>query len=235
MARYHHGDLRTALLRAAAEEVVAVGQAGVSLRALARRAGVSHAAPAHHFGDKRGLFTALAVEAFELLLAGTEPASHRPDALAATGAAYVCFALEHPAHFQVMWDVAAINADDPTLVAVRARAFDVLYGALRTGTGARDEGQVAAQGLAAWAAVHGIATLWLTGNMPYPRDVSAVDQAFADLAPALVAVARTTADQVRPAGVSKGVSLLTARSDRSLSPQPMRSGPPTKPDTPPAS
>ncbi|HEY4796462.1 MAG TPA: helix-turn-helix domain-containing protein, partial [Mycobacterium sp.] len=57
---YHHGDLRAAILNEAARLVAQRGADGVSLRELAREAGVSHAAPAHHFTDRRGLFTALA-------------------------------------------------------------------------------------------------------------------------------------------------------------------------------
>ena len=63
---YHHGHLRQALLDAAVAEVEAVGPAALSLREIARRAGVSHGAPAHHFGDKAGVFTAIATEAFRL-------------------------------------------------------------------------------------------------------------------------------------------------------------------------
>lgn len=83
---YHHGDLRAALLAAAAEQIEAVGTARLSLRELARRrAGVSHAAPAHHFVDKRGLFTVLAAEGFRMLHQRTIAALGRPDALVATG------------------------------------------------------------------------------------------------------------------------------------------------------
>ena len=64
---YHHGDLRRGLLRAAAEAIAENGVAAVSMRDLARRAGVSHAAPTHHFGDKSGLLTAFAAEGFDLL------------------------------------------------------------------------------------------------------------------------------------------------------------------------
>jgi AcrR family transcriptional regulator len=66
-SRYHHGDLRRALFDALGEAVLEVGPAAVSLRDLARRAGVSHAAPAHHFGGKRGLLTAFAAEGHRLL------------------------------------------------------------------------------------------------------------------------------------------------------------------------
>ncbi|SIM02784.1 Putative TetR-family transcriptional regulator [Mycobacteroides abscessus subsp. abscessus] len=59
---YHHGDLRAAILTSAADMVARRGATELSLRELAREAGVSHAAPAHHFGDRRGLFTALAAD-----------------------------------------------------------------------------------------------------------------------------------------------------------------------------
>src|SRR5258707_3669661 len=72
--RYHHGDLPNALRRAAVEVIEERGLAAFSLREVARRAGVSHNAPAHHFGDVRGLLTSLAVEGFDLLSATTPPA-----------------------------------------------------------------------------------------------------------------------------------------------------------------
>src|SRR5213080_824442 len=64
---YHHGDLRRALMRAALDAIVEGGPANLSLRDLARRAGVSHAAPAHHFGDKAGLLTSIAAEGYRRL------------------------------------------------------------------------------------------------------------------------------------------------------------------------
>jgi AcrR family transcriptional regulator len=202
---YHHGDLRAALLAAAADEIGVTGSAGLSLRALARRAGVSHAAPAHHFGDKRGLFTALAAQGFRMLHTRTSDALSRPDALVATGQRYVQFALDHPAHFQVMWDASLLNPLDEDLVRERATAFEVLYQALRLATGVADPAEVLAQGAAAWAVVHGIATLWLGGNLPYSRDSRLVEQAFRDLAPALVPVAQISLEQLltRPAKTAK--------------------------------
>ncbi len=199
---YHHGDLRAGLLAAAAAEVEAVGTARLSLRELARRAGVSHAAPAHHFVDKRGLFTALAADGFRMLHQRTITALGRPDALVATGEHYVAFALDHPAHFEVMWDTTLLDPDDAELTRERAVAFDVLYQALRTGTGVHDDAELLAQTAAAWAVVHGIATLWLNGNLPYPRDSRLVAQAFRDLAPALLPVAQTSLEQLsrRPPG-----------------------------------
>lgn len=194
--RYHHGDLRATLLSAAADEIAVGGTAGLSLRALARRAGVSHAAPAHHFSDKRGLFTALAAEGFRLLHRRTSLALRQGDALVVTGQRYVEFALDHPAHFEVMWDNSLVNPLDEELMRERTAAFEVLYEALRTGTGAADDAEVAAQGAAAWAVVHGIATLWLSGNLPYERNSRLVESAFRDLAPALVPVARIGLEQL---------------------------------------
>jgi AcrR family transcriptional regulator len=193
---YHHGNLRTTLLAAAADEIQIVGTAGLSLRSLARRAGVSHAAPAHHFTDKRGLFTALAAEGFRLLHQRTRPTLRRPDALLAAGQRYVAFALDHPAHFGVMFDTSLFDPADEDLVREREVAFDVLYRALLTGTGVTDEAQMLAQATAAWAVVHGVATLWLTGNLPYPRNSKLVARVFREIGPALLPVAQTSLQQL---------------------------------------
>lgn len=80
-APYHHGDLRRAVMAAAATLIAEEGVEAVSLREVARRTGVSHAAPAHHFGDERGLFTAIAAEGHDLLadaLAGGPPDAPAP-------------------------------------------------------------------------------------------------------------------------------------------------------------
>src|SRR5215472_6862067 len=104
---YHHGDLKTVILAKAATLVAERGADGISLRELAREAGVSHAAPAHHFTDRRGLFTALAAEGFQLLTAALTDARGR---FADAALAYVRFALEHPGHYRVMFDRALLDA-----------------------------------------------------------------------------------------------------------------------------
>jgi AcrR family transcriptional regulator len=192
---YHHGNLRAALLTTAAEEIQRVGTAGLSLRGLARRAGVSHAAPAHHFGDKRGLFTALAAEGFRMLHERTTPTLGRPDALVAAGQRYVAFALDHPAHFEVMFDNSIIDPTDEDLVREREVAFDVLYRALPRPTGVAGEEQLAVQATAAWVIVHGLATLWLTGNLPYSRNSRVVARVFREIGPALLPVVQTSLEQ----------------------------------------
>src|SRR5918911_5775186 len=98
---YHHGDLRAVILAESARIVADKGADAVSLRQLAREAGGSHAAPAHHFTDRRGLFTALAAEGFRLLAEALTAA--RPRFIDAA-LAYVRFAIEHSGHYAVMFD-----------------------------------------------------------------------------------------------------------------------------------
>jgi AcrR family transcriptional regulator len=157
---YHHGDLRRAILDAAIESISAGGSAGLSLRDLARRAGVSHAAPIHHFGDKAGVLTALAAEGYELLATQLEAVAG--DFLEA-GVAYVRFAVTHPAHFEVMFRPDTYHRDDPAVVAARTRAGAVLASGVRGRTDAQD---ARLTGVAAWSLVHGFATLWSTGALP---------------------------------------------------------------------
>src|SRR5438045_6558281 len=104
---YHHGDLRTALLEAAAELLDEGGPEAVSLRECARRAGVSHAAPYRHFETKDALLFALADEGFGWLAESGAKAMHgirnARERLDAYGAAYVRFAIENPARFRLMF------------------------------------------------------------------------------------------------------------------------------------
>ncbi|HEX8804061.1 MAG TPA: TetR/AcrR family transcriptional regulator, partial [Acidimicrobiales bacterium] len=109
---YHHGNLRRELLDAAAAAIEEGGPAALSLRNLAQRAGVSHAAPAHHFGDRAGLLTALAAEGYQRLADALEAAGAGGDFLEA-GLAYVRFATTHPAHFLVMFEPSLYRAGDP--------------------------------------------------------------------------------------------------------------------------
>ncbi|MEU3605713.1 TetR/AcrR family transcriptional regulator [Streptomyces sp. NPDC035033] len=154
---YHHGDLRQAVLSAALEAIAADGPGALSLRDLARRAGVSHAAPAHHFGDRAGLLTAIAAQGFGLLadaLAGGTTLADR-------GRRYVRFAADHPAHFAVMFAPDLLRPDDPELTAARARAS----AELRAGVAGLPGRDPRATGIAAWSLAHGFATLYLTHNV----------------------------------------------------------------------
>lgn len=170
---YFPGDLHRALLDAAAEAVAELGPAGVSLREVARRVGVSHAAPAHHFGDKAGLFTALATEGFDALrtavdavVAGDPDGTDR-SVLVEAGVAYVRFATTHRGHFEVMWRGDLLRTDDPRYLQAAADAFGVLVAAVRAHQSAgwapgRDPRELT---LASWAMVHGLATLHNAGAL----------------------------------------------------------------------
>jgi AcrR family transcriptional regulator len=161
---YHHGDLRAALIAAALEAITEHGAANLSLRDLARRAGVSHAAPAHHFGDKTGLLTAVATEGYQLLAEATSAAWRRTGSFLEAGVAYVRFAITHPAHFAVMFRPDLYRPDDPALAAARGQARAALEKpAGKTAEAASGEPATAA--VAGWALMHGLATLWLTGNL----------------------------------------------------------------------
>src|SRR6266704_5025715 len=157
---YHHGDLRTALLRAAVEAIGQAGPAAMSLREVARRAGVSHAAAAYHFGDKAGLLTAVAAEGYRTLGEALQEARDAHRGFLEMGVAYVRFAVSHRAHFEVMYRPELYRPGDPEVREARAAAAALLYG-----TASPDAGQLAA-GAAAWSLVHGLATLWLNGNLP---------------------------------------------------------------------
>jgi AcrR family transcriptional regulator len=161
---YHHGDLRATVISAALEAIAERGTARLSLRELARRAGVSHAAPAHHFGDKTGLLTAVATEGFDLLAEATSTAWQRTGSFLEVGVAYVRFAATHRAHFAVMFEPGLYRTDDPALAAARTRARAALDNPARA-TGQDAAGEAGTAALAGWALMHGLATLWLTGNL----------------------------------------------------------------------
>ncbi|MFG1931438.1 TetR/AcrR family transcriptional regulator [Mycobacterium sp. NPDC048908] len=155
---YHHGDLKAVILAKAAALVAERGADGISLRELAREAGVSHAAPAHHFTDRRGLFTALAAEGWYLLAEALKGA--RPDFIDAA-LAYVRFALDHPGHYAVMFDRSLINTEDQELIAAVGAAGTELAQGVATLGDSEAKGDPQAAALAAWSLVHGFSLLWL--------------------------------------------------------------------------
>src|SRR5438034_4736660 len=109
---YHHGDLRRTLVDEALTAIGRDGPAGLSLRDLARRTGVSHAAPAHHFGDKAGLLTAVAADGFRRLAATLRETYEATESFLEVGVAYVRFAVTHRAHFEVMFRPELYHPDD---------------------------------------------------------------------------------------------------------------------------
>ncbi|MFG2298584.1 TetR/AcrR family transcriptional regulator [Streptomyces sp. NPDC048603] len=170
---YHHGDLRRALLTAALDVIATEGPTALSLRDLARRAGVSHAAPAHHFKDRAGLLTAIAAEGHDLLLTALAEAEDLRD----LGARYVHFATSHPAHFQIMFRPELLRPDDPELLAARERTRS------RLRTAVEGHGNDPAIGfVAAWSLAHGFATLLLSRNLDGPLEGRDPDEAFRAMA-----------------------------------------------------
>ncbi len=180
---YHHGDLPAALVAAAIEIVDESGVTALTLRAAARRAGVSHAAPAHHFGDKRGLLAAVAEEGFRLHFAHLQRCVEQvPDQplprFRAVGAAYITFATRHPARFRVMFHAElADKSGYPGLAEAAAASRDMLYdGIVRCQqTGFIRPGNPGAIALLAWTAVHGLASLAINGQLEgkgYPTDAA---------------------------------------------------------------
>jgi len=166
-------DGRAALMLAARQELADHGPAGLSLRAVARRAGVSHAAPKHHFVDRAGLLTALAVEGFRLLSArfraveAAAPGSST-DPLLAIGQAYLDFSLAEPDLFEVMFGTEPLHADDPDLMAERRYTFTVLSSNV-TGADPRDPSAygrpVPVASLTAWAMIHGLVMITRDGSL----------------------------------------------------------------------
>ena len=180
---YHHGSLREALVAAAEAVIAERGVDGFSLREAARRAGVSAAAPQHHFRDARGLLTAVAgagfVELGDALTAADRNAGPaRSDRLRAQGRAYVGFALAHPGRFDVMWREARIDPADPAYQQAGARAFALLEAAVAgrpaTDTPEHPPREAEPVALACWSLVHGFARLALDGAFGVDADPDAL-------------------------------------------------------------
>jgi AcrR family transcriptional regulator len=168
---YHHGDLRRTLLDASLALIDEQGLAALSLREVARRAGVSHQAPYFHFADRAALLAALADEGFTLLHAAMKAeqarSPHGADAqLMAAGRGYVAFALEHPGHFRIMFRPELCAGMPPP------PSGEAAYQLLVDGVAAAQDAHLAPAGerdtlvLLAWSLVHGLASLWLDGSLP---------------------------------------------------------------------
>lgn len=166
-------DVRERLLGAAEAELLEGGIAGLSLRAIARRAGVSHQAPGYHFVDRAGLLTSLAIRTHEALAAALEaardalPADDAAGRLTATGRAYVRFSHERPALFTLLCRPELWRADAPELAAAGAASWGVLAGCVEEArAGGWGRGQPAeALALTCWASVHGVAVLARDGAL----------------------------------------------------------------------
>ncbi|MHA3916201.1 TetR/AcrR family transcriptional regulator [Halovulum sp. GXIMD14793] len=193
---YHHGNLRKAMLRAAATIITESGLSALTLRACARVAGVSHAAPAHHFGDLRGLLTALSTQSFKMLGDQTEALriehKDKPDkAFGALGRIYVQFAQQHPDRFRLMMRCDIVDYSDSRFKAAATRCFKSMTNiiALASGhapvvlqelTGKGGDGQLARDVVMTWSLIHGFAHLRIEGNFdPFAPNIGG--QKFDDL------------------------------------------------------
>jgi hypothetical protein len=172
---YHHGDLHEALLLAAKRVADREGLAGLTLRAVAREAGVSHAAPAHHFGDITGLLSELAAIGFQRFRSAmTEAAAKAKTAGTSEGEArakaYVGFARDNRCMFQLMFRAEKLDYQRPMLQEASIQAFENLARAV----GAKRHEDVspdhltlpqAAEIARLWSMVHGFALLYLDGRL----------------------------------------------------------------------
>jgi AcrR family transcriptional regulator len=157
-------DLPAALRAATAELVAERGPTGFSLREVARRAGVSHAAPAHHFRDARGLLTSVAAEGFTALCNNFDDAveglDDPVDRLTAMGKAYVRTAVENRGHFGVMCNDELVDHDDPTFATVSTGAYERLLAVIREIRDAYNPHlDVDAAATMTFSTIHGLATL----------------------------------------------------------------------------
>jgi AcrR family transcriptional regulator len=191
---YHHGALREALLVAAERIVREKGVAALTLRAAARAAAVSHAAPAHHFKDLSGLLTALAINGFRRLRDGIAQAA--TDARRKpwyVGRAYVSFAMENPGLFLLMFRSESLNGRNLELQQERAAAFAAL--AQARGVGADPSLAQLGALAASWSLVHGFALLYIDGRLKRllaaapagTQPLELLDAAFASIGPAAAA------------------------------------------------
>ena len=190
---YHHGDLEVALTRAAGKILEKEGVEALSLRQVARRAGVSHNAPYRHFSDREALLAALAAEGFEQLGAAQRKVAEA-GGLRAMGEAYIRFALLNPQRFRLMFGGRITIARHARLREVATRAFAGLSGALSTRV---PEAQGAGDAsIAAWALVHGLAQLLLGDRIAAEAKHGRDDAAFVRDLLATVRFASRTSSQV---------------------------------------
>ncbi|MBP1886049.1 TetR/AcrR family transcriptional regulator [Sinorhizobium mexicanum] len=162
---YHHGDLRSALIEAGLVLLEREGPAGVSLRAVARQAGVSQAAPYAHFAGKRELMSAIAAVGFSRLRDMIAPLASDPaSGIGDLGVAYIDFAKANPGLYTLMFGSREhIDSGDVHLSLASRQAFELLaVKAGRKGPNAFDDPGP----IAAWSLVHGLVTLLMNEKIP---------------------------------------------------------------------
>ena len=161
---YHHGDLRTVLLAAGEAELAEHGVEGFSLRGVAKRAGVSHAAPAHHFRDANGLLTALAAEGFRRFVDKQKLRQQAADKdplslLVAAGMGYIDFAMAHPALFRLMFSSDRPDHEAEELHVAASAAYRQLVEDVARLHGPAAGAPASPEVMRTWAVAHGLADL----------------------------------------------------------------------------
>jgi AcrR family transcriptional regulator len=172
---YHHGDLKNALIKAGIEILSKEGVAGLSLRKVAGKAGVSHAAPYAHFHDKQALIAAISTEGYRRVYERIETAISRQagdplQQLVEAAWCYIQFALEEPDHFRITFSAAVEREKEyPDLVEISQRGFETVVALVRTcqAAGVLASGPADLMAVSVWGLVHGIASLILEGQVSH--------------------------------------------------------------------
>ncbi len=179
--RYHHGDLRRALIEAALNIIDTEGIESLTIRRLAREVGVSHAAPAHHFADKTAIVMAVAAEGFRLFgehLSGTMKIADAFERIEEMGRAYCRFAWDHPAYYRLMFGQHGLmgpRGQDPAFSQTAVGSFSILLDAVKPLVYREDMSpeehliRTRAASMVAWSSMHGIVSLWQSTLMGYPH------------------------------------------------------------------
>jgi AcrR family transcriptional regulator len=183
---YHHGDLREALIKAGRAILEKDGVEALTLRACARKAGVSHAAPQHHFASVSDLLAEIAATGFEdfvkALDRGAARAPSPVEKLKAMGQSYVAFARERPAVYQLMFGVASPLSSE-RLRAAKVAAWEQLADAVSAAAGPEDK---EAKAMQVWSAVHGFSMLVISQRLPPIISIpEALKRVIDGLAPAI--------------------------------------------------
>lgn len=170
---YHHGDLKNALIQAGTEILSREGVRAISLRSVAKRAGVSHTAPYAHFADKQALIAAIAAEGYKKLYQQLS-AAQRPDddpltRLMAMAQAYLQFALDEPDHFKITFSgVVEAEKDYPEYVEQSKRCFALVVAVVADcrANGFFAEGDTQLIAVSTWSCIHGFVQLLLANQLP---------------------------------------------------------------------
>jgi AcrR family transcriptional regulator len=173
--KYHHGDLKNALIKAGVNILAKEGVAGLSLRKVAQKAGVSHAAPYAHFTDKQALIAAISTEGFRMLYERLTAIreQHRDNPrrqLVEAAWAYVQFAQNEPAHFRVTFSSAVEREKNyPALVEMTRKSFGEVVGIVEAcqASGLLRTGPVDILTVSVWSIVHGFASLLIEGQISH--------------------------------------------------------------------